>query len=406
MCIVANASMYKRHVRASPRSPASPNLATTAGGMSSFSGKENKPSANSEAESGEASALLDKKASKKVESKKSESSSESSASESGSDSESSSDEEEAEEKKNTSDEESSDEEEKSGSEDTKRAAEEDEEEEGPAKKQKIEEPATLFVGRLSWNIDDDWLMREFEPVGGVTSARVIMERATGRSKGYGYVDFESMAAAEKALAEYQGKEIDGRPINLDLSNAKPTANAGTNDRAARYGDAPGAPSSTLFLGNLSFEADRDTLFEAFSAYGAVQSVRIPTNPETEQPKGFGYVEYGTIEEAKAALEALNGADLCGRNVRLDYSTPRDNSAPRGGRGGFGGRGGRGGFGGRGGRGSFGGDRGGFRGGRGSFGGDRGRGGFGGRGGFNRDRDSAPSRAPNTAEFRGNKRTFD
>ena len=77
-----------------------------------------------------------------------------------------------------------------------------------------EEPATLFVGRLSWNIDDAWLKREFEHIGGVIGARVIMERATGKSRGYGYVDFESKSAAEKALEEMQGKEIDGRPINL------------------------------------------------------------------------------------------------------------------------------------------------------------------------------------------------
>jgi len=47
----------------------------------------------------------------------------------------------------------------------------------------------LFVGNLSWNIDDEWLYREFEEFGELTGARVVTDKATGRSKGFGYVEF-------------------------------------------------------------------------------------------------------------------------------------------------------------------------------------------------------------------------
>ena len=80
-----------------------------------------------------------------------------------------------------------------------------------------------------------------------------MERATGKSRGYGYVDFESKSAAEKALEEMQGKEIDGRPINLICLLVKPHASKSNNDRAKQYGDSQ-SPSDTLFIGNLSFNA--------------------------------------------------------------------------------------------------------------------------------------------------------
>lgn len=298
------------------------------------------------------------------------SSSSSSSSDSDSDSDSDSEEEEKDSKKRKVEESSEEVEESS--------------EEPVAKKPKTnEEPATLFVGRLSWNIDDEWLRREFEPVGGVISARVIMERSTGKSRGYGYVDFDSKSAAEKALQEYQGKELDGRPINLDMSTGKPHASNPKTDRAKQFGDVPSAPSDTLFVGNLSFNAERDSLFNTFGEYGTVVSCRIPTHPDTQQPKGFGYVQFSSVDEAKAALEALNGEYLDGRACRLDFSTPRDNSnAPRGG---FGGN--------RGGRGDFGG--------RGGFGGNGGRGGFGGR-----ERSAPPRSAPNSAEFKGTKKTFD
>lgn len=303
-----------------------------------------------------------------------------------SDSDSSDDEEEEkkEEKKessvsadssDSSDSDSSDEEEKDSK---KRSADE---EAAPVKKQKVEdagEPATVFVGRLSWSIDDEWLKREFEPLGGVIGARVIFDRASGKSRGYGYVDFDSKAGAEKALREYQGREIDGRPVNLDISTGKQhsTSNPGA-ERAKKFGDTPSTPSDTLFLGNLSFNANRDGLFETFSAYGSVISVRIPTHPDTEQPKGFGYVQFSSVDEAKAALEALNGEHLEGRPVRLDYSAPRDPSNNRK---------------------SFGGNQGGRD--RRSFGGNQG----------GRDRKSftptGSNRAPVTAEFKGNKKTFD
>lgn len=300
------------------------------------------------------------KPAKKVESSASESDSSSAASSSASEA---SDSESEEEKKAESSSESESESESEAEEKTtsnKRKAEESvseeasstSEEEPAAKKQKaeeVEEPVTLFVGRLSWNIDDEWLKREFEPIGGVISARVMMERATGKSRGYGYVDFENKAAADKALSEMQGKEIDGRPINLDLSTGKPkSANAPGDDRAKKFGDSRSAPSDTLFVGNLSFNAERNNLMEAFSAYGTVMTCRIPTHPDTQQPKGFGYVQFASVDEATAALEGLNGQYIEGRACRLDFSTPRDNNnGGRGGRGGArGGRGGRGGFGGR------------------------------------------------------------
>lgn len=104
--------------------------------------------------------------------------------------------------------------------------------------------------------------------------------------------------------------------------------------------------------------------------------------DSGNPKGFGYVTFKSVEDAKNAYENMAGAEISGRPVRLDYATPRPDRSGgdrggrgggRGGRGGFGDRGGRGG--GRGGRGGFG-DRGGRGGGRGGRGGSTNRGGFG------------------------------
>lgn len=120
----------------------------------------------------------------------------------------------------------------------------------------------------------------------------------------------------------------------------------------------------LYVGNLNYDVDTDTLTEWFSAYGTVVSVNLVTDRETNQSKGYGFVEMETEEQANAAVEALNGSEQQGRTLKVAEANPPKAKPQRGGRGGFGGGGrpgGRpGGFGGGGGR----------PGGRGGFGGNR------------------------------------
>ncbi|KZT53374.1 RNA-binding domain-containing protein, partial [Calocera cornea HHB12733] len=211
------------------------------------------------------------------------------------------------------------------------------------------EPKTIIVKNLSWNVDEDWLRTEFAACGEITGVRIQLDRDTGRSRGFGFIDFTEPAAVTKALETLQGHEIDGREVTIDKCESNPR---NKEARANKFGDTPSAPSQTLFVGNVSFDCDEDTLWQAFADFGSVKSVRLPTDRDTGKPKGFGYVEFEDQAGATAAFQAgTQGLEIAGRSVRLDYSQPRDNSGgDRGGRGGFGGRGG--------GRGGFGGDRGG------------------------------------------------
>ncbi len=77
----------------------------------------------------------------------------------------------------------------------------------------------LFVGSLSWNVTDDQLRDFFAAAGKVASANVIVDRDSGRSKGFGFVEMENDDDAKKAVAELNGKELDGRAINV--SEARP-----------------------------------------------------------------------------------------------------------------------------------------------------------------------------------------
>lgn len=77
----------------------------------------------------------------------------------------------------------------------------------------------LFVGSLPWTITDDSLKTTFEPHGKVVSAKIVKDRATGRSRGFGFVEMESDADAQKAIEVLHESEVDGRKITV--SEARP-----------------------------------------------------------------------------------------------------------------------------------------------------------------------------------------
>jgi len=78
----------------------------------------------------------------------------------------------------------------------------------------------LFVGNLSWDTTDDSLRDFFSQVGNVVSAQVIKDRNTGRSRGFGFVEFDSADAITKATQELNGKTLDGREINVNEAREK------------------------------------------------------------------------------------------------------------------------------------------------------------------------------------------
>ncbi|MBW2461990.1 MAG: RNA-binding protein [Deltaproteobacteria bacterium] len=76
----------------------------------------------------------------------------------------------------------------------------------------------LFVGGLSWDTTDDSLKAAFEEFGGVSEAKVITDRDTGRSRGFGFVTMENRDAAERAKEQMDGATLDGRSIRVDEAN--------------------------------------------------------------------------------------------------------------------------------------------------------------------------------------------
>ena len=98
----------------------------------------------------------------------------------------------------------------------------------------------LYVGGLSWNTDNDGLRQAFERFGDVEDVRVVTDRETGRSRGFGFVTFNSSQAAQAAISEMDGTELDGRNIKVNEAEDKPRGGGGGGgDRHRGHGGGGG-----------------------------------------------------------------------------------------------------------------------------------------------------------------------
>ncbi|WP_341530939.1 RNA-binding protein [Nostoc sp. UHCC 0302] len=94
---------------------------------------------------------------------------------------------------------------------------------------------------------------------------------------------------------------------------------------------------SIYVGNLSYEVTQDALNAVFAEYGSVKRVQIPTDRETGRVRGFAFVEMGSDAEETAAIEALDGAEWMGRDLKVNKAKPKEDN--RGGSFGGGNRGG-------------------------------------------------------------------
>jgi hypothetical protein len=200
-----------------------------------------------------------------------------------------------------------------------------------------------------------------------------IERNTQRPRGFGFVTLATREAAENAISKMDQAQLDGRTIRVNESRPK-------GDRPAGAGGAGGFNSAgsedvKLYVGNLSFETQQDSVRSLFEQYGAVTDCFMPTDRESGRVRGFCFVTMAA-SAAEEACTKVNGYELDGRALRVNEAQPKGSSGGGGrggGGGGYGGDGGGGGYGGGGG--SYGG------GGGGSYGGGGGGGYQGGGGGY-------------------------
>ncbi|MCL2931571.1 MAG: RNA-binding protein [Trichodesmium sp. MAG_R03] len=82
---------------------------------------------------------------------------------------------------------------------------------------------------------------------------------------------------------------------------------------------------SIYVGNLSYDVTQEDLSEVFTEYGTVKRVQLPTDRETGRPRGFGFVEMLDDGEEQKAIDALDGAEWMGREIKVNKAKPREDN---------------------------------------------------------------------------------
>lgn len=180
----------------------------------------------------------------------------------------------------------------------------------------------VFVSGLPYSANEDDIRNFFDGCGDIASLRAPTYQDSGRLRGYAHITFKDEECIKKAL-EKDGQYIEDRFISVERAKAP-----GANTKKAKIGTRP-AGCSTLYIRNLPYDTDEETVKTAFSRFGNVLSVRLARWNHTNNLKGFGYVQFEHGYSAESAVKEYeksidngkNAIQVGGRSVTLDWDAP-------------------------------------------------------------------------------------
>ncbi|KAG8386134.1 hypothetical protein BUALT_Bualt03G0117400 [Buddleja alternifolia] len=171
-----------------------------------------------------------------------------------------------------------------------------------------DEIRTLWIGDLQYWMDESYLTNCFYPTGELLSAKIIRNKQTGQSEGYGFLEFRTRATAETVLQTYNGAVMPNAEQSFRLN----WATLGAGDK--RTDDTP---EYAIFVGDLAPEVTDYLLQETFkTVYSSVKSAKVVTDRTTGRTKGYGFVKFGDEREQQRAMTEMNGVLCSTRPMRI------------------------------------------------------------------------------------------
>ncbi|KAM0032748.1 putative RNA recognition motif domain, nucleotide-binding alpha-beta plait domain superfamily [Helianthus debilis subsp. tardiflorus] len=180
------------------------------------------------------------------------------------------------------------------------------------------ENKAIWIGDLHNWMDEDYLRNCFASTGEVASIKVIRNKQTGFSEGYGFVEFYSHDAAEKVLQTYGSIVMPNteQPFRLNWATFS-TGDKRTNN----------VYDLSIFVGDLAADVTDTLLHETFAdKYSSVRAAKVVVDISTGRSKGYGFVRFGDDKERTQAMSEMNGAYCSSRPMRIGAATPRKSSA--------------------------------------------------------------------------------
>jgi nucleolin len=175
-------------------------------------------------------------------------------------------------------------------------------------------PNTVFVGNISYDVDEETLRNYFSECGNILNCR--LPKSEGRHRGFGFVEFEDAESMQRAIQK-SSEEFAGRPLFIKDAS---------EERAARPQRTrqPIDTKCSVYIRQLSYEADQNSVMEALAPHGKITRVVIPKVPGSDKIKGHAFVHFED-EETADRVAALGSVVIAGRESHLAKSGP---SKPR------------------------------------------------------------------------------
>ncbi|KAL9262829.1 RNA-binding protein 39-like protein [Drosera capensis] len=189
---------------------------------------------------------------------------------------------------------------------------------------------TVFAYQIALRADERDVYEFFSRAGKVRDVRLIMDRNSRRSKGVGYIEFYDVMSVPMAIA-LSGQPLLGQQVMVKPSEAEKNLVQSTST-AGGAGGLAGSYSGggrRLYVGNLHYNITEEQLKQVFDPFGTVELVQLPLD-ETGHCKGFGFVQFSRLEDAKSAQNLNGQLEIAGRTIKVSIVTDQGASQEAGG----------------------------------------------------------------------------
>jgi RNA recognition motif-containing protein len=172
----------------------------------------------------------------------------------------------------------------------------------------------MYVGNLSFDATYDDIKEHFEQYGEVSDLYIPMR--DDRPRGFCFITMPT-ESADSAMAKLNGADFMGRSLVVNEPLKKGESLPPRQNRAQQF---------KLYVGNLSFYTTQETLQGVFEEFGDVYDCYLPTNPDTDQPRGFGFISMSQAD-GELAIAELDGLELDGRFIRVNEAQGKRRGPP-------------------------------------------------------------------------------
>lgn len=201
------------------------------------------------------------------------------------------------------------------------AIKEEEEEEDEEEEEQILPGSTLFIKNLNFNTSEETLQETFSKCGVVKSCTISKKKdKAGKlsSLGYGFVQYKTPKAAQKAMRQLQHCTVDEHQLELKISERE--VKSGVAEPKRKKQTAKKQRTSKILVRNIPFQATNRELRELFCTFGELKTVRLPKKGVGGSHRGFGFIDFLTKQDAKKAFTALcHSTHLYGRRLVLEWA---------------------------------------------------------------------------------------